>query len=217
MPSSKVDICNAALGKLGQDIMLSAMTENTKHARAFNRVFDRVRDFVLTDFVWPFATKSVALALDAQESPGWAYRYAYPSDCLNALAVCGEDGVRIALASAASGCWDARPTRAIDGRHEFTVLHGTQSTAIATDLADAYLIYTCRVEEVARFAPHFVEALACRLAIEVAPVIAAEVGLKIGDRLEQKYLAAKSAAAVHALNEAHETTTIETPSMAARR
>lgn len=217
MPSSKVDICNTALGKLGQDIALSAMTENTKHARAFNRVFDRVRDFVLADFVWPFATKAVALAVDAQDAIGWGYRYAYPSDCLNALAVCDEGGVRVAIASAQSGCWDERPTRALDGRHEFTVLHGTQSTAIATDLADAYLIYTCRVEDVGRFAPHFVEALACRLAIDVAPVIAAEVGLKIGDRLEQKYLAAKSAAAIHALNESHETSAPDTPSMAARR
>lgn len=219
MPTSKVDICNAALAKLGQDIAIVAMTEATKHARALNRAFDRVRDYVLADAAWPFATMHVALALDAQDALGWEYRYAYPADCLDAKAVCTEEGARIVRIATRSGwCWDEPSVGlSFDGRHPFEVLHGTQSTGIATDLDDAYLIYVARVEDVSRFPPHFVEALACRLALDVAPVIAVEVGLKMGDRLEQKYLAARDRAFVHALNESHDTDTVDTPSLAARR
>ena len=215
MPSSIVDICNAALGKLGQDITIAAMTEATKHARAFNRCFARVRDYVLADYEWPFATKFVAMSPDAQEAIGWSYRYAYPADCLNALAVCTEQGARLAARSTGFGvpCDD----RFVLPRADYAVVHGEQSTGIATDLEDAYLIYVARIEDVARFPPLFVEALACRLAIEVAPVIASEIGLKLGPALEQKYIAAKSKAAAHANNEASDTLEPVTPSVAARR
>ena len=214
MATSDVDVCNAALGKLGQDIVIAALSEQTKHARAFNRVYERVRDYVLADFPWPFAIKADALSLDAQAVLGWTYRYSYPSDCLDALAVCTEDGVRMARAAVVGGCNDR--SAGMDARYDFEVQHGDQGTCIVTDLENAYLIYTSIVEDVGRYSPHFIEALSCRLAIEVAPVIAAEVGLRLGPQLEQKYLAAKSRAGVHALNESRDTLQPTTPSLAAR-
>jgi len=213
MATSDVDVCNAALGKLGQDITIASLSEQTKHARAFNRVFDRVRDYVNADFPWPFAIKSAALALDAQTAIGWTYRYSYPSDCLDALAVCAEDGVRMAQAAVVGGCDDRI---GVDARYDFEVQHGDQDTSIVTDLASAYLIYVRRVEDMARWSVHAIEGLTCRLAIEVAPVIAAEVGLRLGPQLEQKYIAAKSRAGVHALNESRDTLQPTTPSLAAR-
>lgn len=213
MTTSVVDICNAALGKLGQDVTITSLNDQTKAARAFNRVYDRIRDYVLADFPWPFATKTQALALDAQVALGWAFRYAYPDDCVDALAVCGESGTRLAVASAvASYCDDG----VWNGSVDFEVQHGEQSTCIVTDLDDAYLVYTSRVEDIGRYPPHFLEALSCRLAIEVAPVIAAEVGMRLGPNLEQKYIAAKNRAAVHALNESRGELQPQTPSLAAR-
>lgn len=214
MATSVVDVCNAALSKLGQDIAIASLSEQSKAARAFNRAYERVRDYVLADFVWPFAVKSVALAPDAQTALGWQFRYAYPDDCLNALSVCTEAGVRVATSAVCNG-YDGQAS-ALDGSYDFDVVHGEQSTGIVTDLEAAYLIYSSRVEDIGRYSPHFIEALSCRLALDVAPVIALEVGIKMGNLLEQKYLAAKSRAAVQAFNESRDTVQPVTPSIAAR-
>lgn len=211
MAVSKVDICNAALGKLGQDVTIAALTDQTKSARTFARVFDRVRDYVIADGEWAFATKAQALAVDAQDVLGWRYRYGYPSDCLDALSVCTQAGARVAMQRR-----HGLPGDMLDGRYDFEVVAGDQGTSIATDLEDAYLIYVSRVTDTGRLPAHFVEAFACRLAIEVAPVIAAEIGLRMGPALEQKYIAAKSKAMAHARNESRETFAPMTPSLVSR-
>lgn len=213
MAFSKVDICNDTLGMLGQDVTIASIDEKTKAGRLFNRVFDRTRDFVLADHVWPFAMKHRALTPDAQEVLGWAYRYGYPSDCLNAMAVCTDSGVRVAMSMVAMG---EGGRRLIDGSFDFEVQHGTQATSIVTDLEDAHLIYTCRIEDTARFSPHFAHALSCRLAIVAAPVLAAEVGMRLGRQLGDNYRAAKAAAIAQAGNESLTVAEPMTPSLAAR-
>lgn len=219
MTVSQVDIANAALGKLGQDIAIAAMSERTKHGVLFNRVWERVRDYVLADHPWPFAVKSVALSLLVQDPPpGWQYRYSYPADCLDALALTDESGVRVALTYAAAGGWNMSDFRNVfgDGRYDFEVVHGTQDTSIVTDLPGAYLVYASRVEEVARYPAHFVEALACRLAWDAAPAIAGELGLRMRQSLLQDYEIAKAKAAAHANNQSRDVLQPVTPALAAR-
>lgn len=212
MAVSQVDICNAANGRLGQDVAIAAMSEQSKAARAYNRVWERVRDYVLADFPWPFALKSVALSPVSQTALGWQYGYAYPADCLNALIVCDSTGVRSALT------WlnDGNEAQTWDSRYDFEIQNGTQSTLIVSDLSGAYLIYSSRVEDVGRYPPMFIDALVNRLAIEVAPVLAAEVGIRLGPALEQKYIAAKGKAIVQSLNESLDRVQPMTPALAAR-
>lgn len=210
MAQSIVSICNRALGKLGQDVTIVAMSESSKAGRAFNRTWEDVRDYVLSSTIWPFALRAQALAVSADPPlPGWAYAYAYPDDCLDAIAVMGASGVRGFLQDLTVGVQQ--------GDRDFQKMAGSTGSLIISDLASAWLIYSSRVEDVSQYPPLFVEALACRLAWENAAVLAGEVGLRMRPQLLQDYEYHRSNAAVHELNESAEASLVYvTPSIGAR-
>lgn len=198
---SQVDICNLALAKLSQDVTISSMNERSKEARTFARLWDPMRDLVLSARDWPFAIKAQALALDPEDPlPGWQYRYARPADCLTALAVTNELGLR-AGRMLSRWCYP-------DYRQRFAVpyqqVHGTQSTCFVTDEPGAYLVYVMRVEDTDRYPPHFVDALACKLAEESAPAIIGDRGQAEKPRLMQAYKLALGEAAAHDFNESED-------------
>jgi hypothetical protein len=215
--ASRTDIANAALLKLAQDIPIAALTERTKAGILLNRIFDPMLELVLSAHAWPFALTSVALAELAQDPlPGWAYRYSYPSDCVNALALTDEGGIRGTTTSIAQQWCEERAYQWRDGRCAFEVVHGDQDTSIAADLEDAYLIYVTRVTNASRYPIGFQEALACRLALEAAPVLKGDLGLREAPRLRENYLMALAEAKAHSFNESRETRETVTPSVAAR-
>ncbi len=219
MAISQVDICNAALIKIGQDIPIAAMSESSKAARAFTRVWDRILELVLSEYPWPFTVKTQALALVSEDAPaGWAYRYAYPSDCVTLLAVTDGDSAAAALTGSP---WNPDWLNAFmlqrNMRYAFQTAYGEQSQSIVSDLESAFAIYASRVTEVGRFSPKFAEALICRLAWEVAPALAGEVGLRMATQaLPNAYIFALSAAKAAASNESLETIEVVAPSIAAR-
>ena len=204
MALSQVGIMNAALGKLGQDIVVQAPSENSKHARALSRSWDYVLDYVQAARIWPFTTRVELLTLSAEDPlPGWEYRYDYPSDCMTAVALCDEAGVRSAL-------------RGNMPNFDFEKVNGKDGACLLADLPDAYLLYSARVTDVSRFPAHFCEALACRLAWENAGVLAGEVGLRMRGQLLQDYAYALSEAGVHELNEGRDIRGYLTPTLAVR-
>jgi hypothetical protein len=215
--TSQVDICNFALLKQSQDIAIAAITENTKAARIFNRCWPQVLDLVLAEHSWPFALKAMPLEEVLQAPfPGWGKRYAYPSDCVTALAVCSEAGVRAGITALGACGLDEWQQVQFNGRARFEVTHGAQDTSIATDLDAAYLIYTARIETVSRWPVPFGEAVACKLAHYTAPAIMGELGFRAQQQLEQNYQMARAIAAAHGLNQASEDPPAVTPSIAAR-
>lgn len=208
MTISLVDIFNGALGRLGQDVRVAAATDATKHARACNAVYPRVLDYVLADAVWPFATKCIALALQGDGVNGWLYRYAYPSDCLNAVAVTDGNGERQYR--------DGLVPTSIGAEYTIAYVDG-DLPSILTDQDAAWLVYSARVDSLSVFPPLFADALICRLAIEIAPVIAGDIGIRLLQGLEQKYMAARDKASAHGLNQSAEVLTgMVSPTMAAR-
>lgn len=201
--SSQTDICNVALMKIADDIPISAISDRTKQARTLRRVWDSCLRQTLSMHAWPFAVTYQALALLAQDPlPGWAFRYAYPSDCLLALAVCGSDGIRQTTTDICSGY--GQHNTLTSGLQSFQKVHGTQSTSIVTDLEEAYLIYVTYVTDTARFTPMFDEVLACRLAAEIAPSLAGEMGLKLRNGLRVDLENAISIAIHNEYNESRE-------------
>ena len=206
--ASKIDIWNAAIAKLGQDVRVTSPSENTKHARTLNVAWQRVLDFVLADAVWTFALRHKALALSTEETLGWGYRYDYPSDCLKAVVVCDAGGVRQYRDAIVRG-------EAITP--EFEVQGGAQGQTIVADIEAAYLIYVERVNDTGRFTPKFIEALACRLAADIAPVVAGEIGIRLSPELERRYVAMKETGTADAFNEGSEPILIPaSPTLAAR-
>lgn len=211
--ASQVDVVNLALGKLAQDRGIAAMSDASKEARTASRVWDIVRDEVLEARNWPFALKAQALALDAEDpQPGWCYRYALPNDCLTLRAVTDESGLRgvRGLAELCGRQWCA-------GIYDYEIAYGDQDTSILTDAPEAYAVYVVRVTDTGRYSAHFINALACRLAAELAPTIIGEAGLRVKQTMmERDYVAALSQAHEHAANQSRTRLEAMTPALAAR-
>lgn len=82
---TEVSICNSALIKLGTD-PISSLTENTKNARLCNARFPMLRNKVLEDHPWSFATKTVSMAPVSGVTPtDWTYAYQMPGDFLKMI------------------------------------------------------------------------------------------------------------------------------------
>ena len=82
--ASKTTIANMALSHLGVGHEIANVeTEQSEEAAAIRTFYDTARDFMQSDFPWPFLTRAGSLAL-VEENPTdeWDYSYRYPSDAL---------------------------------------------------------------------------------------------------------------------------------------
>lgn len=78
--SSKVQICNLALLRLGTN-PITSLTEGTTAANACNLVYDHCRESLLRRHFWNFAIDNVQLAADS-DAPAFKYanKFQLPSD-----------------------------------------------------------------------------------------------------------------------------------------
>lgn len=185
MPSD-VEICNRALTKIGDERIL-ALTDDSKAARLMNSMFTATRDAELRRNRWNFAMKRASLAALAT-SPEWGYTYQYPlpSDFLHLVQV-GEIYCRSYTRS--KGVWQVETGP--DGQ-----------LCILTDLSAPLRIrYVYRATNAGHFDPLFVEALACKLAMEGVETLTQSGSKK--QMLADEYIAA--------LKEAQRSDAIENP------
>lgn len=136
--TSKTQIANRALSKLGEPRISNIDTVDTKAANTMRFMYDEVRDALLTSYPWNFAMKRVQLAKDAT-APSWGYsnRFRVPSDFLSLYKIKNDPDYRI------------------------------ERKYILTDEgAPLKILYIARIENSGEFDPLFVEAFASRLAYE---------------------------------------------------
>jgi len=149
MAVAEIDIANLAIVKLGGE-RLTSLTEDNNRAVAFNALYTHTRDAVLEDHPWQFARTRVTLA---QASPvplfGYAQRYALPGDY---LALVGTDD-------------DTQPWM-VEDHHVFS------------NRSSMMIVYIRVITDTARFSPTFIDALAERLAAEMAIAITGKTDLK---------------------------------------
>ena len=84
MPSSlsEIDIINRALAKIG-DQRITSRTDNVNRARIMDNLYDGVRDELLRESPWNFATKRTTLAADPVAPVyEWETAFAVPADIL---------------------------------------------------------------------------------------------------------------------------------------
>lgn len=90
--STKVQICNMALSRLGAAIITS-MTDGTPNAKLCNTLFDDLADRVLVQGSWTIAVVRASLA-QSSTAPSYGYAHAYqlPTSpkCLRVLDVEGD-------------------------------------------------------------------------------------------------------------------------------
>ncbi|KEX95167.1 hypothetical protein HA62_29795 [Pseudomonas putida] len=151
--SSDIEICNVALSRVAHTQPIVSFTEKSKAAELCAVFYTTLRDLVLADFPWPFAESIVNLADIGSPAPGWAYRYRYPASCLKVRDII-QPGQR-------------RPLTA-DLQIPFKIGYDTGGKVIHTDQPEAGVRFTFRVEDSTFFDPLFADALAWRLAMDLA-------------------------------------------------
>lgn len=145
--ASEVGIANRALQKLGAK-RITSLTEDSRNARAINAAYTELRDAELRAHTWNFAVKRVQMAADATAPIfGRTNSFTLPSDFLRKLNLDPEFVVNSE---------DAQ----IEGRKLLT-----------NDSAPLDMRYIYRVEDPNEMDVLFREALASRIAFELAEEI----------------------------------------------
>lgn len=145
MAVSKVAIANRALQKLGAK-RIESLTQDHPNARSMNAAFDIVRDALLRKYPWSFAISRDSIAADG-DGPEWGEwnRYTKPNDFL-ALIRDDESGA------------------VVDWKIEGDYI-------LSADSSPLEIRYIARIEDTNKYDPLFVEALACKLALETCEEI----------------------------------------------
>ena len=85
--ASDIDIINGGLSKLGEHPIV-AIDDPSPAGRLANRTYADIRDALLREFPWNFATKRASLAAEtATPVWGFSYSYALPTDCLRHIEI----------------------------------------------------------------------------------------------------------------------------------
>lgn len=137
---SKVEIFNSALAKIGVEGVTSP-TDNNTRARLCNQIFDICRRDVLRDHPWRFAKKEATLNLSSDSPVLTEYTkiYQLPQDNLRVLKV-----------------------------EDFDIPWEVKQDKIYTTASSCLVEYIYDCEQVGLFDSNFCEALAYRMAMDLA-------------------------------------------------
>lgn len=153
---SEVSICNIALTMLGEK-SITSLGDDSKQARYCALRYGDVRNAVLRAHPWNCALARAQLARLADDPAfGWAYQYELPNDYL-------------------------RMVRLENMEDEYVI----EGSALLTDISPCRIIYVKLLTDTTQFDPLLVEAIACRLAWELAKPVTGSTDLM--DRMEKKY------------------------------
>lgn len=154
--ASEVDICNIALSNLGER-PITARNDQNQRARACDNRFDDVRDLVLRSHVWNCALKREQLTSSAT-APVWGYDVAYPKP--------------------------AKMLRLIsvkENEYPFKI----EGENIVTNSTSLNILYIEQVTDTTKYDALLIQAIALRLATEIAQDITGKTQLK--EALMRKY------------------------------
>jgi hypothetical protein len=152
MATSKVAIANLALQKLGSG-SISALDQNNPDARAMNTAFDLVLGAELRRYDWVFAIKRASLPADGDDTlwGGWN-RFNLPADCIRLLR-------------------DDETGQAVDWKLEGEFV-------VTADAAPLNIRYVARIEDPNEYDALFIEAFACKLAMQTCEKITGSTSKK---------------------------------------
>lgn len=195
--ASEVDICNLALGHLGDDATVSSINppEGSAQAEHCQRFYPIARDIVLEAHEWGFATRRATLALLTDTPPpGFLYVYMAPNNCRNIIDL--VDPVALTLyPTDERGCnWQgsAFPNEPVPYELE---TNSTGASVIYTNLQDAQVRYVAGITDTTKFPAQVVDTISWLLAAYLAgPVIKGDTGAAMAKSAMTAYLTSLSQA-----------------------
>lgn len=158
--TSAEQVCNLALQRIGCTDTIDDLEEDTLEARACKVSYAAARDALLEMFDWRFARRRASLALladsagDPVEFSGWSFGYALPDDIIKPRGIYpleSKQPFTLEIADDAAG----NPTVPV----------------LLTNVEEAELFYTARIESPALWTPLFVQALSWLIAIDLCSAL----------------------------------------------
>lgn len=211
----EVSIYNIALSRVGIGQTVRDRAERTEPAAQCRKFFAHCRDECLRNFPWTFARrwKPLAELTEAERFPGWAYAYEYPQDCLFALEIIPEGGLRYPVQWV--DLWQERiSNRPPRIPFERALRSDGNAQILITDLYQAYLIYIARVTAENVWDAGFVDMLGWRLAAEVGRPL--KVNAALAKDAWSNYEAMRGRHTASDFNEGYPDAEPDTPSLIAR-
>ncbi len=152
MITSKIGICNQALAALGED-SIRDFADGNKRARMCDVFYEVTRDYLLSQFDWPFARKQIELqklAVPQDWVPEGIYAYGLPADCHHPLDIWPEGSMQ-----------------------SFEIRGEELYCGIDTETSDipVVLIYTRYEENPTKYSAQFANLLSIALAVRMCPSI----------------------------------------------
>ena len=198
--SSEITICNLALSHI-RGGSINALTEASIQAQQCKLLYPILRDSVLENAPWQFATRIVSLAeLTDAEVFNFAYAYQYPSDCLKVK--------RLILNWETVNRTDSQfygnnlPIINTQAPVPYQVFNDDGNRVIGANYAELRAEYTVQVTDTNLFSTQFILALSHLLAAELAiPVVGVNEGRKLKSDSMQQYNAHIRAACAAMMNE----------------
>lgn len=167
MPAtSKINICNNALLRIGADI-INALNEQSKEAEYCNKFYDEDRVEVLEQHPWNFAMKQTTLSKLAETPNDYSFVYTLPSDYVIARKIVDT----------------ANP-------ENNQIKYEVRERKLYTDQDAAILEYTFDQGDTTAFSSAFSNALAWRLAADLAMPITNNIAVQ--EAMMRMYLGALS-------------------------
>lgn len=214
--ASEVDICNLALGHLGDNATVTSINppEGSAQAEHCARFYPIARDSLLEMHFWNFCMRRINLASLEATWPEWKYAYAVPNDALNLIAVMPPDAnddyaTRFVPTDTPQYAHNISPVIAA-GRYSpqpfaVEVLADGQHV-LYTNQEKAMLRYTAYVRDTTVFSPLFTMALSWHLASMLAgPIIKGDAGAAEAKRCTQMAMGYVSQAEVSDSNQRRNT------------
>ena len=210
--ASEVDICNLALGHLGDNATVASIRppEGSAQAEHCARFYPIARDSLLEMHFWNFSMRRINLAPLEATWPEWKYGYALPNDVLNVIAVMPPDAnddyaSRFVPSDTPQFAHNYSPVIAA-GRYTpqpytIEVLADGQHI-LYTNQENAMLRYTAYVSDTTVFSPLFTMALSWHLASMLAgPISKGDQGAAEAKRCTQMAMGYISQAEVSDANQ----------------
>jgi len=145
-------ICNIAMGWLRANLITNFDTDTSKEAKLCRANYDRIREAVLEDREWRFATRRFKMALSASVPEyGYNHQFQIPSNVIRVLAASSQRG-------------SGGSNYAMDNNIEWE----REEDFVLANVTEVYARCTMNIETTTKFSPGFVQAFATRIAAELA-------------------------------------------------
>lgn len=190
--ASVPDICNLALGHLGDSATVASISppDGSIQAAHCQRLYPIARDTVLESFPWSCATVRLVAAPVTDTLASWSYAYALPTNCLRLVSV---------LAQSATD----------DSATETFIIEqdGSGNGIVYCNTQNATFRYIVRVTDTTKFSTSIVMAISRFLASMLAgPVLKGKVGVQMSSSMYSLYQRELDEAKVLDANQSRTTT-----------